>query len=78
MKRLMMKDVEEDVNKMFVEATVLYTKEVRQKQKKFVKNIFKKAMFQFEIKPEMSEKKKKLTMFANAIIRAARQIRGTE
>ena len=77
-KRLMMKDVEEDVDKMFQEATILYRQEVKRKQKNLVGKVFKKSLVQFEITPNMSEKKKKLTRFANAIMRAARKIKGLD
>lgn len=78
LKRLLMKDVEESVNRVVEEATTLYSKEIRKKQKKLVKRIFKKRLVQFEIKPEMSEKRKKLTRLANAIIKAARKMKGIE
>ena len=78
LKRLLMKDVEENVNRIVEEATTLYSKAVRKKQKKLVKRIFRKRLVQFEIKPEYSEKRKKLTNLANAIIKAARKMKGIE
>ena len=78
LKRLLMKDVEESVNKVVEEATTLYSMAVRNKQKKLVKRIFRKKLVQFEIKEGFSEKRKKLTRLANAIIIAARKMKGLE
>ena len=75
MKRLMMSDVKEHVQKMIEESTTKYSKQLRIKQEKLVKRLFKKRHITFDITPNMSEKKKKLTRIANAIIVAARKMR---
>lgn len=75
MKRLMMKDVKEQVEKAIEESTTKYSKEMRKRQDKLVKRLFKKRIVKFDITPNMSEKKKKLTRIANAILDAARKMK---
>lgn len=72
---LMMYSVRDEVNKVIEEATTEHTRKIRKKQNKLIKRLFKKRIVQFEITPYMSEKKKKLTRIANAIIKAARKMK---
>ncbi|CAI2387120.1 unnamed protein product [Moneuplotes crassus] len=75
MKRLMMSDVKDHVEKMAQEVTTTHSKEQKKRQEKLVAKLFKKRIVQFDILPNMSDKKKKLTRIANAIIVAARKMK---
>ena len=70
-----MKDVQSHVNKVVDEATTQHTEKMRKKQNRLIRKLFKKRVIQFEITPNMSEKRKKLTRIANAIIKAARKMK---
>ena len=78
MKRLMMSDVKEHVQKMVDESKTKNTRELRQKQNSLVRRLFKKRAIKYEDAINMSNKsakKKKLARVANAIIIAARKMK---
>lgn len=71
----MMSDVKEHVQQVIENSTTKYSRELKNKQTKLVKRLFKKRIVQFDINPNMTEKQKKLRRVANAIMIAAKKMK---
>lgn len=71
----MMREVKEEVDRVFEESTTKYSQNTKRRQESLLKKLFKKRIVQFAITSDMPEKKQRLAKVANAIILAARKMK---
>lgn len=74
-KSMMMREVKEEVDRVFEESTTKYSQNTKRRQESLLKKLFKKRIVQFAITSDMPEKKQRLAKVANAIILAARKMK---